>query len=79
MPARGSVQVHPPAEHHPAPGLCVWPIGALVAVHWVAHHTGPQPDAVAVIEAVDLGLVELGEEWRATESGRAALGEHGWL
>lgn len=79
MPVRAVAQTHPSPEHHPAPGLCAWPIGALVAVHWVAHHAGPQPDAVAVIEAVNLGLMELGDEWQLTERGQAALREHGWL
>jgi hypothetical protein len=72
-------EIHSSPEHYPAPGLCVWPIGALVAVHWVTYHAGPQPEAVAVIEAVNLGMVELGDPWRATERGRAALREHGWL
>jgi hypothetical protein len=39
----------PAAEHHPAPAVGVWPIGALVAVHRVARHSGPQPDDVAVM------------------------------
>ena len=78
MPARAVAQTHP-YESSAAPGLRAWPIGALVAVHWVAHHAGPQPDAVAVIEAVNLGLMELGDHWRATERGQTALREHGWL
>jgi hypothetical protein len=78
MPA-AVAQTDPSTEHYPPSGVCVWPIGALVAVHWVTYHAGPQPEAVAVIEAVNLGLVELGDPWRATECGRDALREHGWL
>jgi hypothetical protein len=80
MPSREVAPVQQATEHRPSPKVrTVWPIGALLAVHWVAHHAGPQPDAVAVIEVVELGLLELGDEWRATERGLAALHEHGWL
>jgi hypothetical protein len=40
---------------------------------------GSEPDVLGVIAAVNLGLMELGEEWRATERGQTALREHGWL
>ncbi len=53
MPMPAVAQTDPSPDHHPAPGVFVWPIGALVAVHWVAHHAGPQPEAMAVIEAVN--------------------------
>jgi hypothetical protein len=79
MPPGAVAPVQPAENHHPSPDICVWPIGALVAVHWVSHHAGPEPDAMGVIAASNLGLIELGNEWRATERGRIALHEHGWL
>jgi hypothetical protein len=77
MPPGGIAQVQ---QDQSAPDVCPWPIGALVAAHWVAHRSGMQPDGLAVIEATDLGLIDLGGgEWSVTESGRSALREHGWL
>jgi hypothetical protein len=54
-------------------------IGLVVAVHFVAHGCGPQPEPRDFIEAVHLGLIELGDPWRVTERGQTALSEHGWL
>jgi hypothetical protein len=56
------------------------PIGALVAVHWVAHRRGPEPDYFDVTNAQQLGLVSSARnQWQATDDGRRALREHGWL
>jgi len=56
-----------------------WPISVILAAHWVAHQSGPEPDGPSLIEAVNLGLVELTQPWKVTERGRAALHDHGWL
>jgi hypothetical protein len=56
-----------------------WPIGVVVAAHWVAHGAGTEPDADNMIDAVASGLIELGDPWTLTERGRAALAAHGWL
>jgi hypothetical protein len=56
-----------------------WPIGVIVAAHWVAHKAGTQPNAGNMIEAVEQGLIELGDPWTLTAQGRAALAAHGWL
>jgi len=40
---------------------------------------GPSPDALDFIEAVEAGLVRLGDPWEVTARGRAALRGHGWL
>jgi hypothetical protein len=55
------------------------PIGAIVATNWVAHQSGPSPEAEDVFEAVALGLIERTHDWFPTGRGRAALREHGWL
>jgi hypothetical protein len=34
-----------------------WPIGTVVALHYVAHRCGPEPDPPDVIEAVKLDLI----------------------
>jgi hypothetical protein len=67
------------AEGAPARCLDTWPIGAMVATHWLAHGSGPNPDGDDVFEAVSLGLIDLSDEWSVTTRGRAALREHGWL
>jgi len=56
-----------------------WSIGLVVAMYFVAHRSGPQPEPCDFIESVHLGLIELGDPWRVTERGQAALAEHGWL
>lgn len=54
-------------------------IGTVVSLYFVAHGGGPQPEPTDFIEAVSLGLIELGNPWRVTERGEAILAEHGWL
>ena len=56
-----------------------WPIGTVVALHFVAHGRGPRPEAPDFIEAVNLDLIRLGDPWRVTERGQAILAEYGWL
>jgi len=56
-----------------------WPIGTVVALHFVAHRCGPRPEPPDFIEAVNLGLIQLDDPWRVTEHGQAILAEHGWL
>lgn len=60
-------------------GVSAWPIGAILATHWVARGSGPSPDGPAVFEAVGFGLINIADEWSVTARGRAALREHGWL
>lgn len=63
----------------PGAGAECWPIGVVVAAHWVAHRTGPEPRAHDIIEAAAHGLIKLGDPWTLTEQGRVALSTHGWL
>ena len=88
-PADPLKSVHDPVPSAPATasveaaeralGVSAWPIGAILATHWVAHGSGPSPDGPAVFEAVGFGLINIVDEWSVTARGRAALREHGWL
>lgn len=55
-------------------------LGVLAATKWIARGlSGPSPEALDLIAAVNDGLVRLGDPWEVTARGRAALGRHGWL
>ena len=59
------------------PAVEPWPIEVIVAAYWLAHRSGPEPDATAVFEAARLGLID--GHWSLTEQGEEALRQHGWL
>ncbi|HLM86915.1 MAG TPA: hypothetical protein VK272_12075 [Solirubrobacteraceae bacterium] len=78
MPIHTPAPVH--SEHRrPTDGDDRWPIGIIVAAHWIAHGIGPQPMARDLIAAAHHGLIALGDPWTVTDRGQAALAEHGWL
>jgi hypothetical protein len=56
-----------------------WPLKVVEAVRWVVHQSGSEPDASALIAAVNAGLVELGDPWSLTARGRVVLARRGWL
>jgi hypothetical protein len=54
--------------------------GVLAATKWIARGlSGPIPEALDLIAAVNDGLVRLGDPWEVTARGRVALSRHGWL
>lgn len=68
-----------PVRDVPARCPNAWPIGAMIATHWLAHRSGPSPDGDDVFEAVGLGLIDDSAGWSVTARGQEALREHGWL